>query len=149
MSYEIVRAGEQHLDLLAALFDAYRQFYKQSSDLQGARRFLADRMQRDESVLFVALRNREALGFTQLYPVFTSVGMRRIWLLNDLFVTEACRGEGVASALIDAAGRHARATDAAGILLETGIDNRNAQRLYEKLGFRRNKDTWFYYLPIA
>jgi ribosomal protein S18 acetylase RimI-like enzyme len=149
MSIRIIKASENDLAVLASLFDAYRRFYGREQDIDGARTFLADRLRNDESVIFLARNvDGESLGFTQLYPLFTSVGMRRIWLLNDLYVTEKARRSGVASGLIDAARAHAKATDATGVLLETQIENRNAQRLYEKLGFRRNEETWFYYLDV-
>ena len=90
-----------------------------------------------------------AAGFVQLYPIFTSVGMRRVWLLNDLYVAAAARRAGAATALMNAAHAMAREDDAAGVMLETHIDNRDAQALYEKLGYQRNTATWFYYLSLA
>lgn len=144
----IRRASIGDLDVLARLFDAYRQFYAQQPDVDGAREFLAARIGNNESVLFIAELEGRAVGFVQLYPVFTSVGMRRTWLLNDLFVAKGARRQGVAAALMQAAHEMAAADGAAGVLLETQINNTGAQALYEKLGYQRNDTTWFYWLPL-
>lgn len=95
----IRRAKKKDLDQLAILFDQYRIFYNQQTDIKGARSFLAKRMKRKESVILVAEENKDLIGFTQLFPIFTSVGMQRTWLLNDLFVKEKARGKGAAPAL--------------------------------------------------
>ncbi|MGH8426671.1 MAG: hypothetical protein ACRES7_01640 [Gammaproteobacteria bacterium] len=85
---EIRRAELSDLDALAPLFDAYRSFYGRKSDLYGARTFLEERLQREESIIFLAELDSQPAGFTQLYPLFSSVNMSRIWILNDLYVTE-------------------------------------------------------------
>lgn len=148
MTHAVRRAGSDDLDDLAELFDAYRQFYGQSSDIPAAHAFLAERMQRDESVVFVADNGMRLVGFVQLYPIFSSVRIRALWLLNDLFVAPDVRRDGIGTGLMDAARQYAIDTGAAGILLETGTDNRQAQALYEKLGYRRNESTWFYELAV-
>jgi len=149
MNPAVRQAQPADLDVLAGLFDAYRQFYAQPSDVDGARRFLEQRMTNRESVVFLAEANGEPAGFVQLYPLFSSVGMRRVWILNDLFVASTARRSGVGAALMAAAHDMARADGAASVLLETHADNRNAQSLYEKLGYRRNDETWFYCLPLT
>lgn len=149
MKAAIRRVGHADLEAISVLFDAYRQFYGRDSDLAGAREFLEARMNNNESIIFMASNDDgAAVGFTQLYPIFSSVGMRRVWLLNDLFVAESARRSGVASQLIDATRELARSTDAAGLLLETQVENHRAQQLYEKIGFVRNEATWFYYLAV-
>lgn len=147
MEFHVRRAGIEDLGALAPLFDAYRMFYGQSSDLDGARRFLRARLENGESVMFLA-EGKAALGFTQLFPLFSSVRMQRLWLLNDLFVAAQARRGGVATALLRAAHAFAAASGARGVLLETGVENRNAQALYEKLGYRKNTSTWFYELAL-
>ena len=90
----IVREAQSgDLEPLARLFDEYRQFYEQASDLEGARRFLAERGSRHESVVFLAIDSVSgtAVGFTQLYPSFSSISMKRVWILNDLYVREEYR----------------------------------------------------------
>jgi ribosomal protein S18 acetylase RimI-like enzyme len=136
---DIVRqAGPGDVDAVAPLFDAYRQFYRQPSDPGLSRTFLAERLEREESVVFLAERDGRAVGFVQLYPLFTSTAdrPRRLWLLNDLFVAPEARGGGVGRALMDRARRLAEETGAAGLELATARTNAVAQRLYESLGYR-------------
>ena len=135
----IVRQATIHdLDVVAPLFDAYRQFYAQPADLALARSFLAERFQHAESVILLALQEAtgEGVGFTQLYPLFSSVRATRRYLLNDLFVTPAKRRFGVAAALLHAAAAHARAMGVSGMSLSTANDNVAAQRLYESMGWQ-------------
>jgi ribosomal protein S18 acetylase RimI-like enzyme len=146
---QIIRAGAEHVELIAPLFDLYRQFYKYKSDLEGALRFLAERLKNGESVAFLALdENGRALGFTQLYPSFSSTTMQRLWILNDLYVIPECRKGGVASALMEQARQLGIETGAAELMLETAVDNFTAQRLYEKLGWQRDKEFYTYHLYL-
>ena len=143
---DIIRAGIAQLDKLVILFEAYRNFYKMPPDEVQARNFLKERIEKNESVIFMSYDNKTALGFTQLYPLFSSTRMKRLWLLNDLFVDEKFRGQGIAEALIQEAGRLAKETGAAGIQLETAKDNFSAQRLYERTGFVLDTDFYTYFL---
>ena len=143
---KIIKASSDFLDELIPLFDAYRVFYKQPSDLRAAGYFLADRIQKKESVIFLALdATGKGLGFTQLYPSFSSVSMQRTYILNDLFVSETARGKGIGVALMEHAKEFARKTGSKGLTLETGIDN-PAHKLYERLGWVKdvkvNHYTW-------
>jgi hypothetical protein len=83
---EVLLAHVEHLQEVSKLFDRYRVFYKQSSDIEAAKAFLQERFQKHDSIIFVALDNELIVGFTQLYPSFSSVSMKRAWILNDLFV---------------------------------------------------------------
>ena len=139
----IRRAGPQDLDALAILFDAYRGFYGQPSDLARARDWLRTRMRVGESVVLVAEREGGIVGFAQLYPMFSSVRTARTWILNDLFVAEAARHGGVARALLDAAVEFARASGAAGISLETTRDNASARALYRAAGWSEDDTQWY------
>ena len=136
----MIRSPEtaEELFAVAPLFDAYRVFYKEASDPAGARDFLFDRWRLRESVLFVAYDGAEPHGFVQLYPIFGSVEMRRLWLLNDLFVAEGARRSGVGRALMRRAEQHARETGACGLTLSTAVDNARAQRLYESERYKRD-----------
>lgn len=139
------------LDTLTPLFDAYRQFYAQAPDPDHARTFLHERLALRESVIFLAGLDRgdttEAVGFMQLYPGFSSVAARRLWILNDLFVTPQARHHGVGRALLARAREHARATGACRVTLSTAADNAHAQGLYESFGFARDTDV-HYTLPV-
>jgi ribosomal protein S18 acetylase RimI-like enzyme len=132
------------LDRLAPLFDAYRGFYGQAGDVALAESFLRERLAQGQSFVLVAERGGEAVGFVQLYPLFSSVRARRILLLNDLYVVEPARRGGVAMALLREAESFAREAGALRLVLETGEDNRAAQRLYEKLGWRHvSENRWY------
>lgn len=136
------------IDVVVPLFDGYRQFYGQPSDAALARAFVAERMALLESVIFLAQsESGAALGFTQLYPSFSSVSARRIWVLNDLFVSSAARGQGVGSALLNAAKTHALATGAKRLILSTAHDN-PAQKLYEAHGYERDNSFYHYSLEL-
>jgi len=148
---DVVRqAGLGDIDAVAPLFDAYRQFYQQPSDPALARAFIAERLARSESVIFLAERDGQAVGFVQLYPLFSSTAARprRLWLLNDLFVSPSARGGGVARALMDRARRLGEDTGAAGLELVTARTNAQAQRLYESLGWRHDDEFLRYELGL-
>ena len=139
----IRKAKKKDIDDLSILFDKYRIFYKQRSDVDSARSFLKKRMKRKESVIFVAEERDELIGFTQLFPIFSSVSMVRTWLLNDLFVNEKARGIGAATKLLDAAKKFGEETNSKWLLLQTAADNFTAQKVYEKNGWI--KETDFFY----
>lgn len=139
----IIEAGLEHLDMLVPLFDAYRQFYQQPSDLEAARHYLTARIEHEEAVVFIAVRDGMGVGFTLLYPMFSSVSMRRVWVLNDLYVAPEGRRGGVATDLIEYARQYAIETEARGLELATAPDNAAAQALYESLGWER--DTFYHY----
>lgn len=138
----IHRADSRHLELLLPLFDGYRQFYRQPSNLEAEEAFLRERILKQESVIFVALVGNKGAGFTQLYPSFSSVTMQRQWILNDLFVEPEFRKLGVADAIMQTAEEFSYADNAKGLVLSTAVDNLPAQTLYEKRGWKR--DTAFY-----
>ena len=143
----IVRATRAELADLVPLFDGYRQFYGQRSDLAAARAFLGDRLERSESVIYLAYTGpREAAGFTQLYPSFSSVSLKPLWILNDLFVRPDIRRGGVGRALLERARQHAVETGAKGLVLSTGVTNKAAQTLYESCGWLRDDEFFQYYL---
>jgi ribosomal protein S18 acetylase RimI-like enzyme len=121
---------------IAPLFDGYRQFYGKASDLPRAHWFISERLSRGESVILVASlpQVQGLVGFTQLYPIFTSVNTGRIWHLNDLFVLPSSRRLGVAKALMQQTIAFARQDGAVRLTLETAVDNAPARALYENLG---------------
>lgn len=149
-SYQIIRAGREHVPLLVPLFDAYRVFYERPSDPSGARRYLVERMEKLESVIFLALDEggEEGLGFTQLYPSFTSLRMQRLWILYDLFVSSQVRRQGIGRALMERAKEFAIETGATRIELSTAMDNLPAQALYESLGYDKDDAFYFYELSL-
>ncbi|HVI45603.1 MAG TPA: GNAT family N-acetyltransferase [Chitinophaga sp.] len=145
---EIIRATELHTNEVAVLFDAYRSYYDQAPDYKGALAFITERITQQDSIIFVALKGEEIIGFTQLYPIFTSLGMKRGWLLNDLYVLEEYRNLGAGTALLDAAKEHGTKTGAAWLMLQTYIANTSAQRLYEANGFKKDTNSFYYYQSL-
>ena len=137
------RATLDDLEALAPLFADYRTFYSQVPDLAVATRFLHERLARHESVIFLAELDGTPAGFTQLYPMFSSVRTARTWILNDLYVDASARRTGVARALLDAAAQFARAQGAAGISLETTRDNAPARALYRSAGWSEDETQWY------
>jgi ribosomal protein S18 acetylase RimI-like enzyme len=148
LEVEIVQATPADVGAVAPLFDAYRQFYNRPTNEEAARRFLFARLSKGESVLFVALRGQDAVGFVHLYPVFSSVNLARQWILNDLYVTPGVREQGVGLALAERARQFAESTQADGLTLETAADNQVAQRLYERLGWKRDEQFYRYFLAV-
>jgi GNAT superfamily N-acetyltransferase len=148
MPVQIKKAAAEDVKLIAPLFDAYRIFYNQPGDEKAAAVFLQDRLTNNESVIFIAFTDDIAVGFCQLFPIFSSVGLQRTWLLNDLYVHENARGKGVAAALLQQAKEFGTTTNARWLLLQTGADNFTAQSVYEKNGWKRVGD-YFYELPLG
>jgi len=145
----IKQAGVEDVPHLALLFNQYRMFYGQSSNLDGAATFLEERITHKESTAFIAYsspEDRRGLGFVQLYPSFSSVSMQRLWILNDLFVTSEARKQRVGRQLMDMAYRFALESSAKGLTLSTAHDNKIAQRLYESLGYERDEHFYTYEL---
>ncbi len=143
------RATIQDLDRLGPLFDAYRQFYGQPSSLVGARKFLSDRLAHNESVVLIAeKRDGTAIGFVQLFPTFSSILAARMFLLGDLFVAPEARRRGVGTLLLNSAAEAARTAGAVRLELATAITNTPAQKLYEGLGWKRDKEFCIYGLPL-
>ena len=143
------RAGLEDLAVLVPLFDGYRQFYQQPSDAALAERFLRERLARGDSVIFLAEDESGPLGFTQLYPIFSSISAAPAWVLNDLFVSPGARRSGAGRALLERARQHGIETGARWLSLSTGRENREAQALYEKLGWVRDTEYYHYELPLS
>jgi len=134
----------EDLDALIPLFEGYRSFYKQASAAEAARAFLKERIEKNQSTIFIAYENGAALGFTQLYPIFSSVSMQSMCLLNDIFVAPAARGKGIGKLLLEAAKQYAKENNLKGLSLETGNDN-PAQYLYERLGWKKETEYLHYF----
>ena len=149
MSTAIVRqAVLSDLDALTPLFDGYRQFYERAADLAAAREFLAARFNHNESVLFIAHEGEVAVGFTQLYPSFSSAALARVFVLNDLFVQDFARGKGVAKKLLEAATHYASSLGAVRLTLSTAITNTTAQFVYEAAGWKRDEEFYVYHFAV-
>lgn len=137
------------LEALALLFDSYRQFYGGASDVPAAKAFLLARLAHGESAVFIAYEGTTPVGFTQLYPSFSSLSMARIFVLNDLFVESQARRKGVASLLMSAAVAYASTLGAVSVSLSTAVTNASAQALYEGAGWKRDAQYFVYEFAVA
>jgi ribosomal protein S18 acetylase RimI-like enzyme len=134
------------LDALAPLFDAYRVSYGGAPDPNRSRRFLGERLRTGQSMVLIALKGTETVGFAMLYPSFTSIHLQRLWILSDLFIRPEFRREGAARALVERAADIARETGARGVVLQAPPDNRPAKELYASLQFVEEQRTHHYFL---
>ena len=135
---DISRASVSDLAELHPLVEKYREFYKQPENPKTVQ-FLTDRLENDEAVVFIARIDGNPVGFTMIYPTFSTVSLSAVWLLNDLYVAETSRGQGVANLLMDAAETAAREAGATRIFLRTAHDNTPAQALYESRGWKQDE----------
>ena len=142
------QASISDLDVIAPFFDAYRQFYGKTTDLGAAHTFLSNRLKQNESVIFLAFQDELAIGFTQLYPTFSSVSMAPVYVLNDLYVSSAGRGQGVGTQLLSAAASFAKSAGAVRLNLNTDIQNTIAQSVYEAAGWVRDQHYYMYQLDL-
>lgn len=147
----IKRAEYEDLSAIAPLFDEYRVFYEQKSDLKLAKTFLEERIEKDQSVIYYAeiLGQQGPIGFVQLYPSFSSISLQSQWILNDLFVRADARKHGVGRALLREALQLAQTTGAKGLTLSTSAHNKAAQQLYESEGYVQDTAFWHYDLIIS
>ncbi|KMN41381.1 N-acetyltransferase [Lysinibacillus sp. LK3] len=141
---KICMVTQQTMGDVVPLFNAYREFYGQSSDLQQAEQFIQERVMGAESIIFLAYLEEEPVGFAQLFPVFSSVAMKRAFLLNDLFVAKQARKQGVAQALMEQCYSYCQQEDARYMMLETARDNVQAQKLYEKMDMTIDETVYYY-----
>lgn len=136
------------IEVIAPLFDAYRQFYGRETDIPAATAFLSARFNHSESTMFIAFEDHSPIGFCQLYPNFSSVSLARTFVLNDLFVLEHARRKGVATKLMASAIEFANASGAVRLSLSTAADNENAQALYRFVGWKRDEQFLVYHFAV-
>lgn len=139
----IVQATLEHLDLLTPMFIKYREFYGELPFPESSRKFLESRLKRKESVIYLALADDEdkLLGYCQLFPSFSSLSLKRVWILNDIYVAEDARRMLVADRLLQTAKQMAKDSNAVRMRVATSVSNEAAQKTYESIGFR--EDTRF------
>jgi len=136
---DIFQATMNELEEVAMLFDEYRQFYGIESDQSSTKAFLQLRMALKESIIFIAVENDKAVGFTQLYPTFSSIALQRAYILNDIYVKEDARGQGVGTALMQKVFQYCEQQSARYVTLQTATDNINARKLYENLHMKQDQ----------
>ncbi len=141
---KIQRAQQVDAERVAPLFDAYRVFYDQESDLQEGKAFLDERLAKKESAVFMAIWEEQVIGFTQLFTTYSSVSLQPFYILNDLYVLPEFRGKGIGEELLKTAKVACEENNCKGVALETAKDN-PAQRLYEKLNWKKDTDFFHYF----
>ncbi|QXH57185.1 GNAT family N-acetyltransferase [Pseudomonas maumuensis] len=148
----IIQATLEHLDLLTPLFVKYREFYGQLPYPDSSRAFLEKRLKRKESIIYLALPDDgddRLMGFCQLYPSFSSLSLKRVWILNDIYVAEDSRRMLVADNLMREAKKMAKQSNAVRLRVSTSSDNEVAKKTYESMGFRKDTEFENYILPIS
>ena len=141
----IIKAEIEHVDLLIPLFDAYRVFYRASPDPDRARQFLNSRIANKESIIYLAIIDDKAVGFTHLYFSFSSVSMQRTYIINDLYVHKVYRKQGIGEALLNRAKQLCRDNGYKGVGLETEPNN-PAQFLYERLNWEKDHHLQYFWM---
>lgn len=144
MAITIKRATAEDVALVTPLFNAYRMFYGKHSDIGAAAEFLTQRLQNNQSVIYLAFDGDKAVGFTQLYPIFSSVSLKNAWLLNDMYVSESHRGQHISTLLLEAAKELGRQTNSAWLMLQTATTNHIAQKAYESNGWQKDEEYYVY-----
>lgn len=143
---KIRKATIEDLKFVIELFDNYRVFYEMESDKLKAEEFISERLKLNDSKIFVAeTDDRNLVGFVQLYPIFSSTRMQRLWLLNDLFINKEHRGKGISKQLIETSQEFCKQTNACGLILETAKTNIVGNELYPKVGFSLDKEHNYYF----
>lgn len=145
MTTQIRKATIEDLDQLSTLFDSYRVFYKKQSNVNEAKLFLTSRLTLNDSTILVAETAKVLVGFTQLYPSFSSTQMKPLLILNDLFVNSNYRSNGISKLLIENAKQIAKAASSSGLMLETEKSNTIGNQLYPSIGFELNQTNNFYF----
>jgi len=145
---EIRLANIADAENVAKLFDLYRQFYEQTSDITLAEEFITARIKNRQSVIFVAESDEKIVGFCQMYPTFCSVEAAPMMVLYDLFVVNAARKTGAGRALMLAAQSYAKENGFTRLDLSTAKTNVNAQALYESLDWLRDSQFYYYSLKV-
>lgn len=141
---EIFYATVEDLPEIVPLFKGYLQFYERNKSEEEIKIFLNKRLLSEESIILLAKKEGKVIGFTQLYPSFSTLALKRCYVLNDLFVKENSRGMGAARALMEEAFAFCEQAGAKYISLETHPENTAAQKLYESIGMTRDDEFWHY-----
>jgi len=146
----IIKASQKYLDQLISVVEEYRLFCGSSSSPDETRKFFSNLIDSEASTIFIAIDDSTdtIMGFVNLYPSYSTLALKRLWILNDLGVSTRFRGQGIAKALIEKVISFAKSTDSVRIELKTNITNDKAQSLYKDLGFEVDRDNIYYRVPI-
>lgn len=135
-NYQIIQINPSNASMVYELFDKYRIFYGKESDLKSCRKFINERLHQGDSLIYIVVYQGRAVGFTQLYPKFSSAQMTKNWIINDLYVNEQFRSKGVGTMLLKKGFEIANEKGSNTVYISTQKTNETAQKLYEYLGFK-------------
>jgi GNAT superfamily N-acetyltransferase len=147
-NYIVRKAKLEDLDMLGVLFDQYRIFYCKESDLERGKKILKERIINNDSLILVADSNNDLVGYVQLFPLFSSTKMERIWLLNDLFIAEKFRGKGISKKLLQASVDFGKDNGTYALWLETEHSNHIANQLYRSAKWELDATHHYYHLHL-
>jgi GNAT superfamily N-acetyltransferase len=143
---------EADLPELLPLMRGYCDFYEvdpSDEDLLAMSRALIADPEREGTQLIARDEDGRATGFATIFWTWTTLSASRLGVLNDLFVAEHARGTGTAEALIAACADRCRERGVGSLDWTTARDNHRAQRLYDRVGARRDERWVDYSLAVS
>ena len=144
MKIRIIKAKKENYKEVGFLFNLYRQFYKYKSEIKKSNKYIKERISKKESTIFLCYFDKEPAGFVQLYETFGSLHLGKIIILYDLYVTKEYRKQGIGESLMKKSREFAKTVGAKSIELSTAKNNFTAQSLYEKIGYVKDNEFYFY-----
>ncbi|MCG7532577.1 GNAT family N-acetyltransferase [Psychrobium sp. MM17-31] len=142
----LVLAELRHIDAVVPVMEEYRAFCGFESKGSETEQFLEQIIANQQSKLFLAIdeQTQQVMGFVNLYPSYSTLALKPIWILNDLAVSSHFRGRGLAKELIYGALEFAKSSGAIRVELKTEVTNARAQALYRSLDFNIDSDNVYY-----
>lgn len=140
MTDRVWRAGPPEAPAVARLMGEFRDWQGRDTPDDAALRASVKRLVRDPDTDYL-LAAREPGGGEEAEAICQLRYRYGLWhsaedcWLEDLFVSEGARGQGLGRALVEAAAERAGARGCRRIDLDAASDNRAALALYEGLGF--------------
>lgn len=144
----IRQATINDLPRIVPVFDSFREYFKQERNPEAAEKFLFEKFEHGESVIFIAEQQDEIVGYAQMYPVFSSLTLQRVWILNDFFIIEGHRQKGLGKQLLAAVKDFALLTKSKGVELSVEHTNNRAWEFYEKQGFTMDEEFRYYFCKL-
>ena len=144
----IISASLEHLDHLTPMFIRYRELYGAMPQAEASKDFLAERLNKQEAIILLAFEEDPLPGFCLVNPSFSSVSLRPMWIINDMYVAEDARRKHIAQQLLKALAEQARSNDAVRLRVSIHASNEIAQRLYESAEFAEDQNFRNYILPL-
>jgi GNAT superfamily N-acetyltransferase len=128
-----------HLMRVHYAFDQRRFVAPTGNPEAGYAQFLGTQLDADDATVLVAERGGAVVGYAYagIEPFSWKELRDEAGFVHDIVVEEAERRTGVAAALMDAAIAWVRTQGVRSVMLWTAAPNDGAQRLFERLGFRR------------